>query len=376
MTPRIVGLDLGATGIRAAEVAPATARRPARVTKLAEIDLPVGAIDHGVIAEPKVVAKALRSLWRRGRFSTRRVVWGVDPAAVLTRPMDLPWMESEDFASALKFQVHDALPVDVRTVEVGYHLLEELGASALGLPETNRILVVATSSEGVAATASVLRQAGLHPVAADTHAFGLIRAACSASATTDASSVGATELLVDIGAQQLTMIIHRDGTPLLIRSVSHVAGEAAITAIADDLHIDAAQAEAEMVSTGINGPAPILTPIAESSVFASSVTATLPRTDPRTERITEVLGRWATTVVKEIQDSLDYYSSTSPETPVSRIRLMGRTSRLRGLSERITTQTLLPVVTMDSLAGLPAHGPATRAIPEDQRFALAVGLAL
>jgi type IV pilus assembly protein PilM len=290
--------------------------------------------------------------------------------------MDLPWMESEDFASALKFQVHDALPVDVRTVEVGYHLLEELGTSALGLPETNRILVVATSSEGVAATASVLRQAGLHPVAADTHAFGLIRAACSASADADAAAAGSTELLVDIGAQQLTMIIHQDGTPLLIRSVSHVAGEAAITTIADDLDIDAAQAEAEMVSTGINGPAPILTPISESSVFASSVTATLPRTDPRTERITEVLGRWATTVVKEIQDSLDYYSSTSPETPVSRIRLMGRTSRLRGLSERITTQTLLPVVTMDSLAGLPAHGPATRAIPEDQRFALAIGLAL
>ncbi len=372
LSPRLVGLDLGATGIRAAEVAPATARHPARVTKVAEIDLPTGAIDHGAIAQPKVVAKALRSLWRRGRFSTRRVVWGVDPAAVLTRPMDLPWMEPGDFASALKFQIHDALPVDVRTVEVGYHLLDELGTSALGLPETNRILVVATSSEGVAATASVLRQAGLHPVAADTHAFGLIRAACSA----DASGEAPTELLVDIGAQQLTMIIHRGGTPLLIRSVSHVAGEAAVTAIADDLDIETAQAEADMIAAGINGPAPILTPIAQSSVFASSATATLPRADPRTERITEVLGRWATTVVKEIQDSLDYYSSTAPAIPVSRISLMGRTSRLRGLSERITTQTLLPVVAMDPLAGLSAHGPAARAIPEDQRFTLAIGLAL
>ncbi len=356
---RIVGLDLGASGIRAAEIEQASANAPPRVVRVAEVDLPRGSIDHGTVQDHRAVAKALRTLWRRGRLSTRRVVWGVDPASVLTRQMDLPWMEPADFGSALRYQLDDALPVDVRTVEVDYHLLSEMGSSSAELPETNRVLVVATATEGVLETARVLRKAGLHPVAADTHAFGLIRAASTVSAA------DRPDMIVDIGAQQLTMIIHRAGTPELIRSVSHLAGDAADLAISEGLDIEMSEAEAEKIRVGVNGPAPVMTPIAESSVFASSTLTLDTPIDDRTQQITGLIGRWAATVIKEVSDSIDYYSSTTGGAEsIATIMLTGRGARVDGLAERIATQTRLPVDFLEPLEEF------------DARFATAIGLGI
>jgi type IV pilus assembly protein PilM len=365
---RVIGLDLGASGIRAAEIEQASHGQPARVVRVAEIDLPRGVIDHGTITDPRAVAKALRTLWRRGRFSTRRVIWGIDPASVLTRQMDLPWMEPADFASALRYQIDDALPVDVRTVEVDYHLLQEMGSSPQGFPEVNRVLVVATANDGVLATARVLRKAGLHPIAADTHAFGLIR-----SAGLEREELG-PELIVDIGAEQLTMVIHRAGTPELIRSVSHVAGAAADLAIAAELDLAPDTAESEKIRVGVHGPAPVLTPIPESSVFADSLPhhgalAIDTAADPRTDQIIGLLGRWAATVIKEITDSIDYFSTLAPgnagnNPPIQRIVIVGRGGRVDGLAERIATQTRLPVDFLEPLDEF------------DARFACAIGLGL
>ena len=73
--------------------------------------------------------------------------------------------------------------------------------------------------------------------------------------------------VADIGADQLTVVVHQGGQPRFIRTIANLGGDTATVAVAERLRIDADEAEELKRETGLNGPAPVVAPIAESSVF-------------------------------------------------------------------------------------------------------------
>lgn len=373
-TAGLVGLDIGASGIRAVQVKRHRKTGEYEIVKAASIELPRGAIRNGTVADEKLVVKSLRKLWRKGRFSTRKVAFGLADSGVLTRQVDLPWMPPQDFRAALRYQVNDALPVDLATVELDYHLLAETQRTDdHGQPvDFNRILIVAANRESVLTEARVVRKAKLEPVVADSAAFALIRAACQGRLP----EADQTHAIADIGADQLTVVIHQGGQPKFIRTIANLGGETATQAVADRLGVPAEQAEQLKRDTGLNGPAPIVAPIAESSVFAGPATEEVTLADPRVTATVEVLNPWATTVVSEIRNSLDYYQASNPGAPIQTLTLAGRTAELEGLMDRIATQIPLPVRTMDPLVGLTASRAVTRSGVPDARLAVATGLAM
>lgn len=367
-----VGLDLGSTGIRAVQAARKRRSGSWEVIRAASVDLPHGALRNGVIQDPKAVASALKTLWRRGRFTTRRVAFALSDSSVLTRQVDLPWMPPADFAAALRYQIGDALPVELSTVELDYHLLEEierLDDLGSALP-VNRILVVAANREAIAAQAGVLRAARLEPVSADAAAFALIRASCAGVLPAD----DRVHAIADIGADQLTVVIQQGGQPRFIRTIANLGGNGATGSLADRLDLAWDDAERVKRDTGLNGPAPVVAPIAESSVFSAGTLEALP--DPRVLATISVLNPWATTVVNEIRNSLDYYQASRPGEPVADLTVTGRTVLLNGLLDMIATQIPLPVRTLDAMAALPATRRASRAAAGDGSLTVALGMAL
>ena len=368
----LVGLDIGTSGIRAVQVR----RRKGgvyEIVKAASVELPRGAIRNGAVTDEAAVVKALKELWKRGRFSTRKVAFGLADSGVLTRQVDLPWMPPDDFRKALRYQIHDALPVDLDSVELDYHLLGETERTDDhgNTVEMNRILIVAANADGVATEARVVRKAKLEPVVADSAAFALIRAACQGHLPDDQ----ACHAIADLGADQLTVVIHQGGQPRFIRTIANLGGETATQAVADRLGVEAEAAEVLKRDTGLNGPAPIVAPIAESSVFGGAAVEEA-AVDPRVTGTVEALNPWATTIISEVRNSLDYFQASSPASPIASLTLAGRTAELDGLVERIATQIPLPVRMMDPHAGLTASRKVAKAAVPDARLAVATGLAL
>lgn len=367
--PRLVGLDLGSSGIRAVEAR--KGRHGWRIVKVAEIELPSGAIHGGVIADQRAVSKALRRLWRSGRFSTRKVAASMSDAGVITRQVDLPWMPADDFRSALKYQVVDALPVDLATVELDYQPLSEFAVPDTHGQSTDmmQVLLVATPTEAVTDLCAALIAARLEPVRADTSAFALIRAA-SAGVLPESDECTA---LVDIGADALTVVVQQGGRPLFIRSIPGQGGEMATLTIASAMGMEIEDARALVISTGLNGPPPVITPVAESNVFGLLADAADMPIDLTTSRAMALINPWATTLVSAIRDSLDYFHAAGGAR-VGRLILTGRTSELNGLSERIATELRIPVTFLDPFAGLER---ARRINDLDSRpYAVATGLAM
>jgi type IV pilus assembly protein PilM len=372
--PKLVGLDIGASGMRAVELKRDRKTGTYAIVRAASVDLPHDAVRNGVITEPAVVAKALKKLWRKGRFTTRKVVLGLADSGVLTRQMELPWMPPDDFRTALRYQLSDALPVDLSTVELDYHLLGESQRKDDhgGDVDLNRILIVAANTEAVTAEATVARKARLEPVAADSAAFALIRTACGGTLPSDTT----VHAIADIGADQLTVVVHQAGQPRFIRTIANLGGDTATIAVAERLHITADEAEILKRETGLNGPAPVVTPIAESSVFVEQAADGAAPQDPRVTSTVEALNPWATTIIGEIRNSLDYFQASDPSAPIQTLTIAGRTVELDGLLERIATQIPLSVRVMDPLAGLKASKSVSRHLEPDTRFAVAVGLAM
>lgn len=370
---RLVGLDIGSSGLRAVEVRRRAGGLP-EIVRAAAVDLPTGIIGNGTITDEHALVSALKRLWKTGRFGTRTVAIALSEATLLTRQMDLPWMPDDDFRSALRYQVQDSLPVDTATVELDAHTLSETHAlDRSGHPvETKRVLVVAADRATTIAMAQTVRKARLSPMIIDSSAFALIRAVCHGRLPDD----DVPRVIVDIGAEATTVVVHAAGQPRFIRTITNTGGDHATNAIADALDLDFAEAEAMKRQVGLNGPAPVVATVSESSVF-SSLAEVQPMLDPRTQAAVDALNPWATAVVGEIRNSIDYFlSSAAPDTQIASITLCGRASLLDGLLERIATQVPVAVHRLDRFVGLPVSRRVLRNPPSDARYAIAIGLAL
>ena len=89
-----------------------------------------------------------------------------------------------------------------------------------------------------------------------------------------------------------------------------------------------------------------------------------------------VLNSWATTVVSELRNSLDYYRRATPNSTIQRLTLVGRGIDLDGMTERISTQITVPLTKRGPLLGLEPGRAAAKSIPADTSMAAAVGLGM
>src|SRR4051812_6195738 len=119
MPRTLVGLDIGSSGVRAAEFAPGRKRPTLR--RFAQVPLPAGVVRAGTVVDGEALTEALRTLWSVGKFGSSNVSLGIANAGVLVRQLDLDWMAPADFRKALRYQVQDVLPFSVDEANLDHH---------------------------------------------------------------------------------------------------------------------------------------------------------------------------------------------------------------------------------------------------------------
>lgn len=314
-----VGLDIGTTSVRAAEVS--LVRGALRLDKFGQVALPLGAVSDGEVVDAELVAAGLRRLWSDVRFSTRKVIVGVANQKVVVRQVDLPWMENAELRASLPYQVADFLPMPVEQTILDFYPLEEFVNDAGG--RTLRILLVAASREMINRALDAVAKAGLKPVSVDLTSFALLRGAVHhdhLGVSTDA------EAIVDIGARVTNMAIHQGGVPRFIRIL--LMGGADVTeAVAERLGIPIEQAERVKCDLGLP-----LNPADRDAHPAG-----------------RAIDGAVATFVEEVRGSIDYYLASPGAVSIRRLVLCGGGSRLRNLAQRLSFATRLPVDLADPL---------------------------
>lgn len=347
MKPQI-GLDIGTSAVRAAEV---RGHDPATLVRFAQLSLPAGAVVAGEVIDEEGVAAVIKDLWKRAGFKVKRVALAVANPSVVVRQVDLPAMSDEDLRGALPYQVQDYIPIAVDDALLDFVPLSEYVADDGAAMQ--RVLAVAAQKEMVSAFVRVVERAGLDPVAVDLGPLAAVRALC-APAPPVLGEIP-SEVVVDIGAGVSTVIVHRGGDTLFVRILG--SGGLDITAaLVEELAIQPEEAEALKQSIGLTGGS-----------------------EGQDARVADIIRLRARMFIEDIRQSLDFYHSQPDAQRISRVILTGGGSRLRGLAEQLGEALRAPVEPADAFAYLTIGDiglDATQIAHAARVGAVAVGLAL
>jgi type IV pilus assembly protein PilM len=310
-----IGLDIGTSGVRAAEVSFARGQRT--LERFGQVALPVGAVVDGEVIDVEAVAAAIRSLWSATRFRSKKVALGVANQRVIVRQVELPWLPAAELKASLPYQVQDFIPLPVDQVLLDYHAIEEIALDngARGV----RGLLVAASREMVLRSVEAVQKAGLQPTSVDLVPFAILRSMADFDDLGFAS--GEAVAIVNVGASVTNLIVHTGGIPRFVR-ILPMGGADITDAIAERLGISLDDAEGMKQSTGfLERPGDALEAAPEAKVIDSTAGA----------------------FVDEVRTSLDYYQAQPTAVRISRVLLTGGGGRLDGLAKRLAGAVRLPV---------------------------------
>jgi type IV pilus assembly protein PilM len=293
-----IGLDVGSTAVRAAEL---TEGSPPSVVRAAQVPLPAGAVENSEVRDVPAVSEALRELWTRGGFKSRKVWMGVGNQRVVVREIALPAMPEKDLRQSLGFQVQEFIPMPVDEAVLDYHLIEEIEIE--GRPMI-RLLLVAAQKAMVDTLVAAATGAKVEPIGLDLVPFALVRAVGATGAGMELEATGG-EAVIDVGAHVTNIVVHAAGETRFVRILPS-GGRDITVAIARGLSLDDEVAERLKRGEAVDG-----------------VVAT-----PR--QALEIAMQRATQFVDEIRSSLEFYTAQTQGARIERLLISGGGSKLEG----------------------------------------------
>jgi len=335
-----IGIDLGATSVRAAILAHGTtAGRPSvSVHGIGHIDLPVGAVVNGVVCDQNAVTVALKRLWADNRFECRNVILGITNQQVVVRPLDMPQLPPEQIAKALPFKAREVVPLPLDQALIDWIPLGDAVSN-----EMVAGLLIATPRQPVLAAVQAIEKAGLQVARVDLSSFAALRAIADESC--------GVEAVVDIGAHMTNIVIHNHGVPKVVRAVTRGGQELT---------------ERIMDATGLEPER------AEEAKRLQGLTAS-------NRNFIDIISDGLRPLLAEIRSSIHYFGATEGGATVQRVSLTGGGSALPGLAqllgEHLSIQTDV-VAPMQHIRNRLASKEIQKEDTELSATAVALGLAM
>jgi len=318
-----VGLDIGTSAVRAAEID--TSKSTPVLMTYGQVGLPPGSVVDGEIRDTTSVSEAIQKLWKNGQFSGNTVIVGIAGLRAITREIDLPYVPDDEVDSAVRFQSEEVIPFPpdqtILSSQVLVDYTNDEGA------KMRRVLVAAAHVDLVNGVIAAVERAGLTVDGVDLISSALVRAIGSTSTAAaappdDAAAPGGgdqPEAVVSIGAGLTVVVVHQGGRPQFVRTIG-TGGNATTAAISASLDVPIVDAETLKYRFGQEDSAPIQAAerVAQPSMLE---------------------------LVDEVRNSIQYFASLPDRLPVSRILVTGGGSELHGLLPILEAQVRIPVTT-------------------------------
>ena len=232
MAQLVVGLDIGTSAVRAAEL-DLSRSRPVLLT-YGQVGLPPDSLVDGEIRDASAVTEAITKLWENGQFSSKSVLVGIAGLRAITREIDLPFVPDDEIDSAVRFQSEEVIPVPPDQTILSSQILSDY-TSPDG-DKMRRILVAAAHIDLVDGVIDAVEKAGLVVEGVDLASSALVRAIGGPDQTDK------PEAIVSVGAGLTVVVIHQQGRPQFVRTIGS-GGNATTAAISAALGIPINDAE-------------------------------------------------------------------------------------------------------------------------------------
>ncbi|MHB8220924.1 MAG: type IV pilus assembly protein PilM [Acidimicrobiales bacterium] len=342
MADRFVGLDIGTSAIRAAQLTVGAGPRPV-LENFGQVGILPGSVVGGEIRDRGEIAKAIRRLWHEGGFSERRVIVGLAGLRAITREIDVPPIPPDELDDALRFQADEVIPFPMDQTLISAKVMAQF-TDADGAPQL-RVLMAVAHRELVDAAVAALQEAGLEPIGIDLNTAALARAFY------DPTFTAGPEAIVSVGDGLTMVVIHQAGQLQFVRTID-IGGQNVTQSVASALDLPATDAEAMKRRLG------------EPGIHDS-------RAEDAVRSVVEEL-------VGEVHNSIRFFSSLPGRSAPARLLVTGAGSRTAGLMTRLQEGLDVPVLPASPLSMVENHLSVSpeEAASIDPVLAVSVGLAL
>jgi type IV pilus assembly protein PilM len=317
-----IGLDIGSSGVRAAEISLSGDGRSLR--RYGQVGLPSGAVVDGEVVNGPVVSEALRKLWTEAGFSSNKVILGVSGHRVIVRQADVPALDDEDLRSALRFDAQELIPIPMEDASFDFTILDRGAPADEHGKKTMRILLVAAHRDLLRSHITALKDAGLEAVAIDAAPLSLMRVVptrpMAEGARTD------VETLVAIGADITTVVVRQGGVPRFIRSLA-VGGSALTSEIANATHVDLPVAERLKREAGDSSSSQLV-------------------------QARQVMTKDLRDLAEEVRATIDFFVAQSEGVVIDRLLITGGGSQTKGLIEALGDGMQVAIEEIDPFSAL------------------------
>lgn len=337
-----IGLDIGSSTIKAAELRP-TRKGTYELISLGFEQLSPDCIVDGVIISKLPVSEAITHIFAQQNIKNERIATSISGHSVIVKKISLPVQSESDLAESIRWEAEQYIPFDIADVNLDYQVLgENTGTGNLD------ILLVAVKKDKITDYTSVLKMAKKTPVLVDVDAFALQ----NAYELNYAPEGGITVALLDIGASTMTINIVSGTDFLFTRDVS-IGGHQYTEFIQKEYSFNYDQAQALKHGESVENIT-----IADAQHVIDSVT--------------EIL-------CLEIQKTYDFFKSTTTVDRIDRMIVSGGASHTPGLIETLMKKFDIPTEKFNSFKNIsfdPKRFSPTMIQDRAPDLAIAIGLAL
>ncbi len=329
----MIGLDIGHYWVKALEVR--SSKTGIEVKGLAKKELPPE-IRKGS-RDPKVISQMVKDCLADGGISTKDVTIMVSGPQVFVRRITMPPMPRDELDEVISFEAtkHVSFPVDQLAVD---YLI--VGEKVVGGVRNQDILIVAIPKDVVEKEISIVRAAGLKPVAVTVSPMVMWKAFKSSGQAPD-DKVTAN---LDIGFDRTTISLLNGGVLEFARSINVSGDEITKSLMATPLIKEASGArpltydEAEKLKQEHGFPSSADTGVAKNGIPLN--------------RVSMLLGPVMEKLLGEVRVSIDFYMSEFQVSRVDKIIMSGGSSALSGLKEFLTDNLGIDVELADPFQGV------------------------
>ncbi len=308
----VLGLDIGSNSVKLCQLKPT--KQGWQLLSLGVAPLPHEAIVDGALMNSGAVVDAIMELVATNKVREKNAAVSISGHSVIIKKIPMSQMSMEELEESIRWEAEQFIPFDIEDVNIDVQIVREETEMANQM----EVVLVAAKKDMINDYTSVVVEAGLNPLICDVDVFAVQNMFEHNYPNYGDNTIA----IVNIGASNANINVVAGGIPTFTRDISF-GGNQFTEELQKELGIS--YDEAETVKHG--GP--------DADAIANKNNA---------ERILEGVSE---TFSMELQRSLEFFSATSTERPLSKIFLSGGSSHLKSLQTVMSHKLGLPIEVID-----------------------------
>lgn len=338
MSNIIIGLDIGSSSIKAAQIA--KDKTASTLLAAGYIATPVRDVTSMNEHDEQKLANSVNRLVHDMKVSNINVSASLPSSKVITRIVEMPLMNDKDLASSIQWEAEQYIPFPLTKVKLDYAVV-----STNTQTQKMNVLLVAAQMSLIESYMRIITLAGLNLISLETEIMAIGRSVSFSLPTV--SDV----LIVSIGANATDIALMHEMVLSFTKSYP-IGGNNMSQAIAEELGFEIAQAEEYKKTYGLEE-------------------------DKLEGKIAKIISPYINNLIEEMEKIVAFSKKTFPKSEISTVVISGAASKLPGLVLTITKNLGLDSQLSNPFINLSVDPKILPKLTEDAPlYTTSVGLAL